>query len=346
MGGKSEMATKRYNAGIQRAKGLLEIAAALYDTSLSYETRRAAEGVLQTDTRVGRVLRLSLGIRTRERTNDVPISFATGRFREIIAVAEGKYSLAWVNPSVLLTMAYRGKGPFRKRLPLRTIANFPSFDVMGFAVHDSTGITSLAEIKQQRIPLRVSTGYVPKSDLAGSSTMFTVSAVLRAAGFSLAHIRKWGGKIHSVPRPSDPRRRAAIANLTIDAIFDEGIKSWGQTALDKGFRYLPIDGTVLRHLKSFGYRPTKMSRCGFRGMKEDVPTVDFSGWPMIVHADMPNEVAYALCEAIEKRQQVIPTDNFKPLNIAQLCANDDEAPFDVPLHPGARRFYRERGYLK
>jgi hypothetical protein len=43
------MAVKRYNAGIQRAKGLLEIAAALYDTSLSHQTRRAAEGVLQTD---------------------------------------------------------------------------------------------------------------------------------------------------------------------------------------------------------------------------------------------------------------------------------------------------------
>jgi len=340
------VAIKRYNAGIQRAKGLLEIAASLYDTSLSHETRRAAEGVLQTDTRVGRVLRLSLGIRSRERTNDVPISLATGRFREIVAVAEGKYSLAWVNPSVLLTMAYRGKGPFRKRLPLRTIANFPSFDVMGFAVHESTGITSLAEIKQQRIPLRVSTGYVPKSDLAGSSTMFTVSAVLRAAGFSLADIGKWGGKIHSVPRPSDPRRRAAIANGTIDAIFDEGIKSWGQTALDSGFRYLPIDGAVLRYMKSLGYRPTTMSRCGFRGMKEDVPTVDFSGWPMIVRADMPNEVAYALCEAIELRRRVIPTDNFKPLNLSQLCANDDEAPYDVPLHPGARRFYREHGYLK
>jgi TRAP-type uncharacterized transport system substrate-binding protein len=339
------MTIKRYNAGIQRAKGLLEIAASLYDSSLSHETRRAAEGTLQTDTRVGRVLRLSLGIRATERTNDVPVSFATGRFREIVAVAEGKYSLAWVNPSVLLTMAYRGKGPFRKRLPLRTIANFPSFDVMGFAVHKSTGITSLAEIKQQRTALRVSTGYVPKSDFAGSSTMFTVSAVLRAAGFSLADIRQWGGEIHSVSRPSDPGRRAAIENGTIDAIFDEGIKSWGQTALDNGFRYLPIDGAVLKQLKALGYRPSLMSRCGFRGMGKDVQTVDFSGWPMIVRADMPNEIAYALCEAIEMRKKVIPTDNFKPLSMAQLCANDDEAPYDVPLHAGAKRFYRERGYL-
>ncbi|HEX9452756.1 MAG TPA: TAXI family TRAP transporter solute-binding subunit [Candidatus Binatia bacterium] len=339
------MAIKRYNAGIQRAKGLLEIASALYDSSLSHQTQRAAEGTLQTDTRVGRVIRLSLGVKTIERT-DIPVSFATGSFPEIIGVAQGTYSLAWINPSAMLTMAYRGKGVFKKRLPLRTIATFPSFDVMGFAVHESTGITSLAQIKRERIPLRVSTGFVPKSDLTGSATMFTVAATLKAAGFSLADVKKWGGKINSVPRPSDPRRRAAIENGSVNAIFDEGIKSWGQTALDSGFRYLPVDGPVLRQLKSLGYRASAMSRCGFSGMTQDVPTIDFSGWPMIVHADLPNDVAYALCEAIELRKDMIPTDNFKPLSMRQLCANDDEAPFDVPLHPGARRFYRERGVLK
>jgi TRAP-type uncharacterized transport system substrate-binding protein len=338
------MAIKRYNSGIQRAKGLMEIAAALYDTSLSYQTRRAAEGTLQTDTHVGRVVRLLLGVKAIERT-DIPISFATGSFPEIVGIARGDYSLAWINPSVMLTMAYRGKGVFKKRLPLRTIATFPSFDVMGFAVRESTGITSLAQIKREKIPLQVSTGFVPKSDLAGSATMFTVAATLRAAGFTLADIRKWGGKIHSVPRPSDPRRRAAIADGSINAVFDEGIKSWGQSALDHGFRYLPIDGAVLRQLKALGYRTSAMSRCGFRGLKIDIPTVDFSGWPMIVHADMPNKLAYALCEAIEMRRDLIPTDNFKKLAMKQLCSNDDEAPFDVPLHPGARRFYKERGYL-
>jgi TRAP-type uncharacterized transport system substrate-binding protein len=340
------MAVKRYNAGIQRAKGLLEIAAALYDTSLSHQTRRAAEGVLQTDSRVGRVLRLSLGVRTSAPENRVPISFVTGNFREIIAVAQGAYSLAWVNPSVLLTMAYRGKGPFKKRLPLRTIAVFPSFDVMGFAVHESTGITSLAQIKLERKALRVSTGSLPRNDIEGSATMFTVSAVLRAAGFTLADIRRWGGKIHSVPHPSDPARRAAIESRSIDAIFDEGIKSWGQTALDNGFRYLPIAGKVLKQMTALGFRRTDMSRCSFHGTKSEVQTLDFSGWPMIVHAGMPNDVAFALCEAIESRKDLIPTDNYKPLNIRQLCANDDQAPFDVPLHPGARHFYRERGFLK
>src|SRR4029079_9029637 len=143
------------------------------------------------------------------------------------------------------------------------------------------------------------------------------------------------------PRPSDPGRRAAIQNGTVNAIFDEGIKSWGQTALQNGFRYLPIERKVLREMKALGYRAALLSKSHFTGLNENIPTLDFSGWPMIVRADMPNDVAYALCEAIEMRRQTLPTDNYKPLHLAQLCADDEEAPYDAPLHSGARRFYRE-----
>lgn len=339
------MTTKRYNSGIQRAKGFLELAAALYDSSLSSESWKAAEGVLQTDSRLGNAVRLSLTAKSNDRKG-LSLSFATGSFREIRGVAEGKFSLAWVNPSVLLTMAYRGKGPFRKRLPLRTLAVFPSYDVMGFAVHESTGITSLSQIKKERFPLKLSTRLVTPSALRENSTMFTVAAVMRAAGFSFAELRKWGGKIHLASRPSDPARRASIENLSVNAIFDEGIKSWARTALENGFRFLPVEGAVLKRLVAMGYRPTAMQKSRFPGMAEDATTIDFSGWPMIVRADMGDDAAYAICEAIEKRKEVIPTDNYKPLEVAQLCANDEEAPYDVPLHPGAARFYRERGYLK
>ena len=339
------MTTKRYNSGIQRAKGFLELAAALYDSSLSSESWKAAEGVLQTDSRLGNAVRLSLTAKSNDRKG-LSLSFATGSFREIRGVAEGKFSLAWVNPSVLLTMAYRGKGPFRKRLPLRALAVFPSYDVMGFAVHESTGITSLSQIKKERFPLKLSTRLVTPSALRENSTMFTVAAVMRAAGFTFAELRKWGGKIHLASRPSDPARRASIENGTVNAIFDEGIKSWARTALENGFRFLPVEGTVLRSMVAMGYRPTVMHKSRFPGMAEDITTIDFSGWPMIVRADMRDDTAYAICEAIEKRKEVIPTDNYKPLEVAQLCANDEEAPYDVPLHPGAARFYREKGYLK
>lgn len=336
---------QRYNSAIQRVKGLLELASGLYDTSLSYQTTRAAEHVLQTDSRLGYYLTLSLSPRGKQE-NCISLSFAADSFREIKLLAEGKVSLAWINPSAAVTLAYRGKGPLGARVPLRTIAVFPSYDVMGFAVHESTGIESLAQIKKERFPLRLSTGPASRRELAESPPTFTVCAVLKAAGFTLADIRKWGGKVRPVSRPSHPERRAAIEAGAVDAVFDEGIKSWGQTALDHGFRYLPIDGAVLRRLQAMGYRASVVPKSRFKGMADDVPTIDFSGWPMVVRADMPDDVACALCEAIEKRKALIPTDNFEPLNIARLCANDDEAPYDVPLHPGAERFYRERGYLK
>jgi TRAP-type uncharacterized transport system substrate-binding protein len=336
---------KRYNAGIQRARGLLELASGLYDSSLSSESWKAAEGVLQTDTPIGNALRLSLTPKPND-SKGVALSFTTGGFDAIRAVAEGEFSLAWVNPSVQLTMAYRGKGPFPKRLPVRTIAVFPSYDVMGFAVHESTGITSISQVKKERFPLKVSIRTVDKAARKTDSTMFTVAEVLRAAGFTLEDVRRWGGEIHLASRPSAPTRRADIESVRVNAVFDEGIKSWARTALENGFRFLPIEGSILKHMTALGYRPTRMPKSRFEGMEADIQTLDFSGWPMIVRADMRDDVAYALCETIEKRKDTIPTDNYKPLDIAQLCANDEESPYDVPLHRGAARFYRERGYLK
>ncbi len=337
---------RRYNSGVQRGKGLLELAAALYDGSLSFQSTRGAQGAVQTDSRVGSRIKLFLTGGIMRQSNGVDLSFAAGGFLELKAVAQHKLSLIWINPSVAATMAYRGTGPFSKALPLRTIAVFPSHDVVGFAVHKSTGIVSLAQIKKERIPLRLSTGRKITPPYNQDSTMFTVVSVLKAAGFTLEDILKWGGKIQSVMRPSHPDRRAAIEDGKINAIFDEGIISWGQGAVDHGFRYLPIEGKVKDRMVAMGYRPTVMSKARFPGIPEEVETLDFSGWPMVVHADMADDVAYALCEAIEARKEAIPTDNYKPLDMAHLCTDDEETPCDVPFHPGALQFYRERGYMK
>ncbi len=337
---------RRYNAGIQRSKGLLELASALYDSSLSFETTRGAQGALQRDGRLGSHIYLSLAGAHARGSNGVDLTIAVGGFQELKAVAQKKISLLWINPSVAVTMAFKGKGPFSKPLPLRTIAVFPSHDVVAFAVHQSTGITSLAQIKQERIPLRLSTGRTIKPPFLHDSTMFSVGEVMKAAKFSLADIRKWGGKIQSVQRPSHPDRRGAIEDGQINAIFDEGILSWGQAAVDHGFRFLPVEGEIQTRMVAMGYRPVVMSKARFPGILEEVQTLDFSGWPMVVHADMADDVAYALCEAIEARKDAIPTDNYKPLDISQLCADNEETACDVPLHSGAQRFYRERGYLK
>src|ERR1051325_7526490 len=64
----------------------------------------------------------------------------------IQAVASGEAQIAIVNPSGPLTMAYLGKGAFKEAVPVRAITVIPSRDWMGFAVRESTGITSLADV--------------------------------------------------------------------------------------------------------------------------------------------------------------------------------------------------------
>ena len=178
------------------------------------------------------------------------------------------------------------------------------------------------------------------------STMFAVTSICAAAGFGFDDIRAWGGAISSVPRPSHPDRAAQISKGEVDAIFDEGVLSWGQFAIERGFRILPIGGALRARVIAAGYDMVTLTQQRIPALAQPIPAVDFSGWPMIVHAEMADDVAHALCEAIEARQLAIPTDNYKPLDLAQLCAITEETPRTAPLHPGAARFYRDRGYLK
>ncbi len=338
----------RYNAGIQRSKGLLEIAAALYDTSLSRKGTRGGTSAPQIDSRLGSRLSLRIDPQNASPAGDgVGISFGVGGSRHnLMQVARKEISLLWINPNAPLAMAYKGLPPFPEPLPLRAIAVFPSWDAVVIAVHQSTGITSIEEIRERRYPLRVSTGATIAPPFEEDATMFTVTTVLAAAGFSLDDVRAWGGSVNAVRYPSHRDRSDAITKGAVDAIFDEGLLSWGQFAVERGFQILPIEGALRDRLKSAGYDMITLTESRIPGLRHPVSSIDFSGWPMIVHADMPDDVAYALCEAIDARKLLIPTDNYRPLDLAQLCSTSEETPRGAPLHPGAERFYRERGYLR
>ena len=65
------MTKTRYNAKIQRAKGLLELAAGMYETSLSFQTTRAAEQAYREGLRDLSQLRRSIGAEDPELARDV-----------------------------------------------------------------------------------------------------------------------------------------------------------------------------------------------------------------------------------------------------------------------------------
>src|SRR5262249_31163335 len=65
---------------------------------------------------------------------------------ERVAKGDG-FDLAFVNPSALLTQAYRGVGLFRAPLPVRIVVVYPSWDRFVFMVHPRTGICALKDIE-------------------------------------------------------------------------------------------------------------------------------------------------------------------------------------------------------
>ncbi len=268
------------------------------------------------------------------------VTFSVDTARSPFAVAEGQSDLSFFNPSAYLTMAYRGTGPFSTPLPFRTVAVFPSWDRMAFAVSRRVGIKSLSEIGERRLPLRVSVRAVDTD-----TTRFVVDEVLATMGFSLKDLESWGGSIHRGQVPADRSRLAGIEDGTIDAVFDEGIAAWARVALSHDMELLPVESAAQQRMERIGWKVLPIPRSWDPKMEADVPAVDFSGWPLFTRDDVPDEIIYRICQSLDAHRSTIPFDLERPVELGDLCNDSDFAPFDVPLHPGAERYYREKGAL-
>jgi TRAP-type uncharacterized transport system substrate-binding protein len=252
------------------------------------------------------------------------------------AVVRGDLDLAFVNPSALLTQAYRGTGLYSQPLPVRVIASYPSWDRFVVAVHPRLGIGSLAELKQQRLAARISV----RED-ATHSTRVLIDQLLPLYGFSLAEAEAWGCTLQLVGPPMDARRLAGFQSGALDIVFDEGINGWLRAALDAEYQVLELESDVLTSLEAIGWRRAGLPKQRFPRLERDRQAIDYSGWPLYTRASLPDEVAYRVCEAIAQRFEHMPwtEDEF---DRPELLGRDTEVtPLDVPLHPGAERWYRE-----
>src|SRR5262245_60505744 len=190
------------------------------------------------------------------------------------AVARGELEMAFVNPSALLTQAYRGVGLFSEPLPLRVVANWPSWDRYVQVIHPRTGLTSLAQVKEQRYPLRLSTREDPTH-----STRALINQVLAIYEFSLDELLSWGGSLQLNGPPGDPRRLAAIESGDVDAVFDEGIPGWLDHALAHGYQPMTFEEPVFQRLQALGWRRVKIPAGRYPHLREDHECLDYGGWP-------------------------------------------------------------------
>lgn len=268
--------------------------------------------------------------------------FGSSTIEGIRAVATREVALAIVNPSATLTLAYRGTGPFAAPQPVRTVAVIPSRDEYVFAVNPATGLHTFDDIAAAKPRLRIGV-----RDQPDHSLHFMLDDIMRASGFSRADVAAWGGEFRfagGVPDAESAKFRALVDG-TLDAVWDEGADEWLPAALAAGMTILSLSETAVQRLEALGYRRAVLAASRYPQLPHDVLTVDFSGWPMFVHAEVPDDLVTQICAALEKRVGEIPWQEDAPLTIERMVRNAADAPYDVPLHLAAERYWRAQGLL-
>ena len=205
------------------------------------------------------------------------LQLATGSAVLAKEVAAGGIDMAFVNPSAMLTQAYRGVGLFHEKLPLRIIGSYPSADRFVVVLRERLGFRTLADVIAAKPALTISIREDPTH-----STLVLIEQLLAFHGASLADFEAWGGKLQRVGGPGAQPRLDGLRAGTVDMVFDEGIRTWLGTALDAGLAPLEIEPEAFAHLAALGWR-----RCEAAGRPGPLPKlrreygcIDFSGWPL------------------------------------------------------------------
>lgn len=264
------------------------------------------------------------------------LRMATGSAIIAESVAKREIELAFVNPSALLTQAYRGTGIFKAKLPVRIVATYPSWDRFVMMVDPKTGIRTIKDLKDKRYPLKVSVREDPTH-----STLVLIDQAFALHGFSLKDLQSWGGQLVVCGSPFDKRRMEPLRAGTIDAVFDEGIKTWLPEAFECGMQPIEIAPAEFEALGRLGWRRVVLPAARFPKLGRDVDAIDFGGWPMYTYAALPDQTAYDICAAIAARDAEMPWEEGAYHGLPQLGSDTEETPMDVPLHPGAERWYKE-----
>jgi hypothetical protein len=196
---------------------------------------------------------------------------------------------------------------------------------------------SLQEVKERKYPLRVSIREDPTH-----STRVLIDQLLPMYGFTLDELLSWGGTLQLNGPPMDRRRLAAIREGAVDIVLDEGINGWAEVALQNGMQLITLEDEIFTQMQAIGWRRAVLPQSYSQYLESDHECIDYSGWPLYTRASLADDDAYRVCASLNARSQYMPWEN--PVDSAAHLGLDAEpTPLDVPLHPGAARWYHEQG---
>jgi len=199
-------------------------------------------------------------------------------------------------------------------------------------------VASLKDVKDRKAPVRLVTLPV------GSLGEFGARQLLREYGISYADIKGWGGSAtHVNYNIIVDAFKDGRADLLI-AVITPKHPSITEIVTFTDVRFLPLEGDRVKGLGSLGYAPAAMPADTFKGQSQPVPTVGFPT-VLITNRDLPEPTAYAVTRAVIENKEALVRGHaglggFDP----QTAWQADKV--GIPLHPGAERAYREKGWMK
>jgi TRAP-type uncharacterized transport system substrate-binding protein len=260
------------------------------------------------------------------------------------SVAARRVDLAMITPAYLGRSARNGVGMFggSPHPELRALGVLPQDDRLVLAIGAELGIRSFADLRNIKPPLKIATSYDDGVNTIG----YAVTRVLAAHGLPRDEILRWGGAFLEDERPFPPiawyRDRAA------DAVIHEAIMSpeWQRATTERDTRFIPMEADALAALeRELGWPSGTLPPNYLPGIDDELMTLDFSDFLVLVHEEMPDDVAYLLTwcmnetgEAIERQYRHIPADRSPvgyPLDSRKLQRTP------IALHPGAEHYYAE-----
>ena len=177
---------------------------------------------------------------------------------------------------------------------------------------------------------------------AGSSVPPVARMIAESLGASIDAIRKDGRLIQVDAAQTTSMLRDGRADLYFETA-TKGHPAVTELTLTTDMRFVDLPKKTLDVLARNGLKPTDMP-VFFKGQKGPTKAVDL-GTMIIAHKSLSDDLAYLVTKTIvENKAELVkahqafggfvPEDAWKPENTA------------IPLHPGAERYYRERGWLK
>jgi hypothetical protein len=230
--------------------------------------------------------------------------------------------------------AYRGTGVYSREKPrtnLRLLATIQSPTFLLLAAKKETGITDLAQIRQKKWPVRILLAGVGGGQEAD---------ILGYYGLSRQMIESAGGRIGNTA--AERENFDVVIGGGGSLTFAPEWRIWTEITqkFDLTFFGLPddlLDKLAKNTEQSRGIIPAGL----YKGVDHPIPSLVHSGTVIYGRADMPDAVAYAIAKALDEQQELL---QWSHLNYSYNIHNVWKA-FEVPLHPGAARYYKEHGYM-